>query len=286
MKTALSILAAVVIALGVQNTLFSDNTSRTVSQQPAYDRVLKTNTLRCAYAVFPHFLEKDPNTGKLSGIMPSLMEEVGKLTGLTVEWGPEIDYGDIALTLQTGKADLFCTGIAMTPSRGRVIGGSTPVAYAPMAAYVRANDQRFDNAPDKINNPSIKIEVNEGDFSEEIAKRFFPKATLVYRGPTGGESQLFLDVAMNKADVTFSGPSYLSIFNTNNPDIALRLAPFNQTIYAVPVVLAGEIREEALLRMIDVALKDIINNNVMDKLLHDALGQDYAVAYFPPKKDI
>jgi len=133
-----TILIAVVIALGIQNFALRPATTTTAApKESAYERVIRTNTLRCGYALYPPFISKDPNTGKLSGIAPSLMGEVEKATGLNVVWGPEIDFGNITPTLQSGKADAFCTGMAMTPARGRVLIGSIPFSYGAIEAYVR-----------------------------------------------------------------------------------------------------------------------------------------------------
>ncbi|MDD3182768.1 MAG: transporter substrate-binding domain-containing protein [Alphaproteobacteria bacterium] len=286
MKPVVSILAAVAIALAAQNILFAQKSGSQESQQPAYDHVIKTNTLRCAYALYPPFISKDPNTGKLSGFMVDVMEELSKVTGINVDWATEIDFGAITTTLQSGKADAFCSGMAMTPARGRVLAASLPVSFGAIEAYVRKDDYRFDNAPEKINSTNIKLEVNEGDLSEQIAKRFFPKASLAYRGTLGGEDQLFLDVAMKKADVTFSGPSNLSLFNHDNPQKALRKVPFPRPLYLVSAVVSTDIKEVALINLINVSLQDMIDNGSLDALLKKNMGKDYGSAYLPPKPRI
>jgi polar amino acid transport system substrate-binding protein len=284
MKSALTIAVAVAITLFLQNSLlFSRSTTPTPTTVPtAYDRVIKTNTLRCAYALYPPFIGKDPNTGKLTGIAVDLMSEIEKATGLQVSWGPEIDFGTITETLQTGKADAFCTGMAMTPARGKVLAGSIPFTYGPIQAYVRANDHRFDNNPSAINTPEVKIEVNSGDLSEQVAKRFFPKATLVYKGTMGGEDQLFLDVALKKADITLGGPSNLSLYNKNNQMTALRQVPFDRPVYSIPGVIAVEIKELALMNLIDTALHDLIDNGVITSILKQHTGTNYGTAYIAP----
>ncbi|MFA6280081.1 MAG: transporter substrate-binding domain-containing protein [Bdellovibrionales bacterium] len=281
-----TILISVVIALGIQNFALRPATTASASKESAYDRVMRTNTLRCAYALYPPFISKDPNTGKLGGIAPALMAEVEKATGLNVVWGPEIDFGDITPTLQTGKADAFCTGMAMTPARGRVLLGSTPFSYGAIEAYVRKNDTRFDNNPDSINRPDIKIEVNMGDLSEAIAKRFFPKATLVYRGTVGGEDQLFLDVAMKKADLTISGPSNLSLYNENNKATALRQVQLMRPLNTLSGVIAVGIHETALMNVINASLYDLIDNGVVDRILKTETGKDYGKGIISPKPRI
>ena len=132
MKNVLLVVLAVLLALGIQNFILSRNSTESTKTETAYERVVRTNTLRCAYAIYPPFLGKDPNTGKLSGFMPDMMAEFERASGFKIEWGPEIDWGNIGMTLQSGKADAFCAGMFLTPKRGHVIAGSIPVMFSSM----------------------------------------------------------------------------------------------------------------------------------------------------------
>jgi ABC-type amino acid transport substrate-binding protein len=282
MKNVLLVIVAVIIALGIQNFVVSKHTDN-AKTETAYERVMRTNTLRCAYGIYPPFLGKDPNTGELNGVMPSVMAEFEKASGLKVEWGPEIDFGTIGATLQTGKADAFCTGMLMTPRRGRVMAGSTPVFFTTMEAFARPDDKKFDNDFDRINQPDVRISVNLGDISEEIAQRLFPRAQRVYKSDLGGESQLFMNVATNKADIAISGPSNLSAYNQNNTATALRKIEFQRPLVTFPNVVSVEIHEAALLQLLNASLHDLVDNGTVERILRANLGEDYNVSYFPPK---
>lgn len=285
-RMIIAIIAAVIISLGIQNLVLPKISSDSIQRETAYDRVIRTNTLRCAYAVLPPFLGKDPNNGKLSGLMPSLMAEFEKASGIKVEWGPEIDWSDVAVTLQSGKADAFCTSMAATPKRGRVIANSIPLFYGVLTAFVRPNDTRFDNNPERINQPDVRLSVNEGDLSEECAQRIFPQAQRVYKGVLGGEDALFLNVATNKADVVLSSPSNLSIFNKNSPEMALRKVEFQRILAFFPSVIGVDIREQTLLPVINATLHNLIDNGVVERALRANLGTDYGSSYFPAKPQL
>ena len=43
--------------------------SRAIATESAYDRVMKTQTIRCVYAVGAPWISVNPNTGEKSGIM-------------------------------------------------------------------------------------------------------------------------------------------------------------------------------------------------------------------------
>lgn len=247
--------------------------------ETAYDRVMRTQTLRCAYASYPPFIQKDPNTGAVSGLGPDWMAEFEKVSGLKVEWGPEVDFGMIAETLKSGKADAFCSGVALTPKRGHAMAGTVPLMYSVIAAFARKDDKRFDNNPDTIDSPDIKIAVNRGDLSEEVAIHAFPKAKLAYKGEMGGEAQLFMDVAAKKADVTLSPPSNISLYNKANPQMALRQIPFARPIMKIAGVITTEIHEQALINLLNASFQSMIDNGSMDKILRAKLGSDFGTSF-------
>jgi ABC-type amino acid transport substrate-binding protein len=290
-KALVVIIVAVLVALGLQNFVIAPAKkdvaeAPTAQKESAYDRVMRTNTLRCAYAVYAPWVTKDPNTGKLGGIVPEILGELERASGLKVEWGPEIDWGNIAVTLQSGKADAFCAGMYMTPKRGRVMAGSTPIFFGTVEAYVRQNDTRFDNNVDLINKPDVNIEVNAGDLSEEIAQSIFPNAKRVYKGEFGGEDQLFLDVATGKADVTLSGPTNISTFNAGNPSMTLRKVALERPLVAFASVLAVDLREASLLPVINASLHNLIDGGVVERIMRTHTGTDYGNGYFAAKPQI
>ncbi|MDR3425227.1 MAG: transporter substrate-binding domain-containing protein [Alphaproteobacteria bacterium] len=282
MKNLLLVIVAVALALFIQNFVLHKETQNTAKTETAYERVMRTGTLRCAYALYPPFFDKDPNTGKLSGVSYDIMTAFEQVSGLKIEWGPEIDWGDIAATLQSGKADAFCTNTFATPQRGRVLAFSTPLSFSTIEAYARDGDTRFDNDRERINQPDIRIAVNMGDMSEEVARRLFPKAQLVYKGATGGEAELFLNVISQKADLTLSGPSNLTSFNASNPANVLRKIEFSRPLMTFSASLAVEIHEIELLNLINASSNNLIDSGTIDQILRNDLGKDYDAAYFPP----
>ncbi len=278
---------SVVLALGLQNFVLSRPAGQNGAKaETAYDRVMRTGVLHCAYALYPPFLDKDPNTGKLSGVAPDVMSEFEKASGVKVSWGPEIDWGDIAPTLQNGKADAFCAGMFLTPQRGRVIAGSLPLFFSTLEAFARLDDKRFDGNTDRINQPDTRIAVNMGDLSEEVARRSFPLAQRIDKGAMGGEAELFLNVATNKADLALSGPSNLSTYNQANPAAALRKVEFPHPLMTFQSVIGVEIHELALLNLIDATLHNLTDNGMLARILKADTGAGFETAYFPPKPQL
>ncbi len=112
-------------------------------KESTYDRVMRTGTIRCGYYIWPPFLAKDPNTGKLSGIASDMMDEIGKQLSLKVEWVAEVDTSTMFEGYSTGRYDLVCGPVASTPARARVVDFTIPFAYGSYYLYVKEGDLRF-----------------------------------------------------------------------------------------------------------------------------------------------
>jgi ABC-type amino acid transport substrate-binding protein len=118
--------------------------------------ILSRGTIRCSYLVYPPYLLKDANTGKLSGIMFDIMEEIGRGSELKIEWVEEVGYESIFTSVNSGRDDLFCGGLWPNASRVRAGTFSVPVFYSVVKAWGRSDESRFSNLSG-INSPDIRI---------------------------------------------------------------------------------------------------------------------------------
>ena len=240
--------------------------------ESVYDRVIKTQELRCGYGIFPPMVLKDPNTGEISGIFVDLMKEIGYTSGLKVEFTEEIDWGQIAEALKSQRIDAFCSGMWGTAKRGKDIAFSSPLFYSVTKAYGRINDTRFDHNPAAMNDPAVRLSVNEGDVSEDIARRFFPNAEKVYKTPMTGEEFTFMNVTSHKADIAFTAPSTAKSFIRNNPG-SLREIPLKKPLSVNQNVIGVDIHERELQNLLNAAVTDIKNNGVI-KEVFERYGPD------------
>jgi polar amino acid transport system substrate-binding protein len=236
------------------------------TKETAYERVLRTGTLRCGYGIFEPQTMKDPNTGAFTGAFVDVMQGLGKELNIKIEYTEEVDWGQIAEALSSGRIDAFCPGMWGTAKRGAHIAFTTPVYYSTLEAFVRADDKRFDNNKAAINDPSVTISMNEGDVSEEIADRFFPKAKRFAKGAVSGEAFLLMNVAAKKADVTFTAPSIAATYMRNNPN-SLRQVPFDTPILVYPNVIGVDIHEHELVSMLNAGITQLENNGLIGEIL-------------------
>jgi polar amino acid transport system substrate-binding protein len=264
------VVVAVLITLSVQNFIVphfvSRNQTTETKTESAYDRVMRTGVLRCAYGLWDPAVMRDPNTGKFSGIVYDFMQEVGKATGLKVEYTLEVPWDQIGVALHAGKVDAHCAGVCSTPARGRVMAFSHPIFFAPIAAFSRKNDHRFDYDLAKINQPDITVALSDDDITTEIYNTDFPKAKTFTLPQFSPPEELFLAIATNKADVTINGPSRLPNFDKSYPG-KVQIIPTKVPLRMLANTIAVDIGEERLLHVLNTAIDQVIMNGAMDKLI-------------------
>src|SRR6202012_5680823 len=100
-----------------------------VQKESAYQRVMRTQTIRCGYVLWTPFLVKDPNSGKLSGVFYDYTEALAKALHLKIEWDEEMGWADFPSALNEGRVDVMCGGSRPNSSRAREIDFVKPILY-------------------------------------------------------------------------------------------------------------------------------------------------------------
>jgi len=218
MKTLVGILA-VIVALLSWKVFFHDNASAPTAAQHStvFERVMKTNTLRCGYAVATPWFMVDPNTKALSGVDYDVTMAVADKMGVKVDWVEETGWGVAEQGLISGRYDALCGNVCIDPHRARAVWYSTPFLHLPLNPVVRADDHRFDGNLDSINNKDVRIGVKANHVFEFTAKERFPEATRVYMNDISDDTEFFLDLTSNKIDIAFSAPETVDIYSKTNP---------------------------------------------------------------------
>jgi ABC-type amino acid transport substrate-binding protein len=221
-------IAVIVFALGhmlISSRVVSEGSvSRDMAQkESAYDRVMRTKTIRCGDAVYPPSIEVDTNTGEKRGYAIDLMNEVGRRLGMKIEWAEEIGYGQIAENLNSNRFDIFCAATTLNVHRAKFTLAANPFFYIPLYLAVRADDPRFPgNDADRANQSDVTFVVVDGDVNDTIARVKFPNAVRMSKPQLTDFSQLLMDIVSHKADVLPVEPYVLAEFDKTNPG-ALKL---------------------------------------------------------------
>lgn len=233
--------------------------------ETAYERVMRTNELRCGYMLYDPMVRKDPNTGAFSGIAVDLAAQLGALLNIKFIWAEETGWGTAIEGLRTGRYDALCVGFWRLAAEGKHLYYTQPFAYSLLEILARADDPRFDQRLDAIDNPTVRIMSSDGMEASRIARRDFPRAQLIELPNMQGDSDLMESVAASKADITFIEAATSERYRAANPGklkVLARPAPIRiyQNTFALP-------QDDRLKAMLDTALNELVESGGVDAIL-------------------
>jgi polar amino acid transport system substrate-binding protein len=265
------VLAAVIAAVVTLGTLKIIGTGPTTSTTtlPAkgtLEKVLSSGVIRCGYVVQPPNFIKDPQTKKISGIFPDVLEKAAAALGLKVEWAEEAAWGTMIEGLQAGRYDMIGSPVWPTGQRARVADFTEPVHYNGVEIYVRADDSRFDANIGILNDSKFHIATMDGEAAASIAQEDYPQAKTISLPQIADLSQLMLTVADGKADATFVDSIIAQQFINKNPG---KIKPARMglpvRLYANEMMLKQS--DSAFRRALDSAISELQNNGVVDQII-------------------
>jgi len=269
MKDKIAYLALILALIALIFTLSHEDSNKNgviTTKESTYERVLRTQEIRCAYAPNPPTLIKDPNTGTLSGIFYDVMTEAGRRLSLKINWVEEVGYGVIAEGFATDRYDAFCTTVWPTAERSRAASFTIPIYYSPVGIMVRADDHRFDNDYLKLDDPAIRLSVRDGDISDSFAQAAFPRAKRIGVSELSDTVQQLDEVAHGKADATITEPALLFRYLEANPGTLINIAE-RQPLRVSPNTIMIKPNDYQFKVMLDVTLQELLNSGFINKTL-------------------
>jgi polar amino acid transport system substrate-binding protein len=229
------------------------------------DQIIAKGQIRCAYIPWPPMSIKDPNTGKVSGVFPEVLEKIGSNAGLKIVWTVQVDYGTAIEGLKTRKYDMLGTPVWPNTNRALQASFPTPLCFSAVEAFVRVGETRIKSLQD-INNPSVTISTIDGEAADAIARQDFPKARRTGLPQTSDTAQLYLELVNKKSDVVFHDLVAANEFMEKNPNKIKRLAPGKPLrVFANSYMLPKG--EEEFRDFLNVAIEELLNTGFIDSIL-------------------
>jgi ABC-type amino acid transport substrate-binding protein len=242
---------------------------------------MSTKTIRCGYITwkpYNYFTDlNDPTTR--TGIAFDIMNEIGRILDLKIEWAEEMGWGDIGQGFQTGRYDMACTVMWPDAPKYKNFALTRPIFYSAAYPWVRADDTRFDNQPEKSNDPAVKIGVIDGAFSYHLAREVFPQASLAALPQSAQGGEFYLSLINKKSDVINIDIDEANAYLAEHPG-TMRRVKGAKPLKILPIVLAVPADSPQMKTMIDGALSHMINNGFAERI-----QKKYKTNYILPTKD-
>ena len=250
--------------------------------QSAFDHVMVTRTLRCAYAGYDPMLIIGDNKN-ISGIFHDVIEEASKRLSLKVEWTEEVGYGNINTGFSTHRYDAFCAGLWPAGSRASTTLFSRAVAWDPVSVWVRGNDTRFDGHSEILNDPAYKIANTDGDATVSMADALFPKAGRVTMSQNQSIGEEIAQVTSGKADAMFRDYLAADRFMKDSPGSLRDISP-GKPLLIYPLTIGFNQHETALKGIYDVVLDDMDRDGTIELIIKKYLGDKSNMLYHRENK--
>lgn len=231
--------------------------------ESAYDRMMRTGTLRCGFTPWPPYFSLDPNTGELSGISKDMSDATAQVLGIKLEY-VQITGGQQVQDMESGKIDAVCGDGPWVLSTIKHINYTKPNWYAAVYIYGRTNETRFKTYED-LNKPDVTFTALDADLSADLAFSIFPQAKVSTMASVTDPSQLMLNVTTGKADVVIVDPMTVSLFEKNNPGTLKRLIAEPVAVYGGSFSVRK--KDTSLMDTINEATNAIINTGTAARIL-------------------
>jgi ABC-type amino acid transport substrate-binding protein len=265
----IAIVFAVTLTIFAVTSLQSHEVKSAV-KETTLERVKRTKTLTCAYWPWPELMEKNPNTGAMSGVIVDVVEKVAENLGATVKWQEEATIDNFVQLVDSGRVDAICAPLYPPPFMRNVAHFAVPLFYTSFDVYVRPQDKRFDDARDAINKPDVKVLSLDGSAAGYFAGKLFPSAHHNSLPGMLGAGQVLKDVADGKADVTVSEQLTAARFLDHNQE-SLRMVRWQ----GQPLVTLGmtpfvtKLDDVVWADTLNGILNDLLDFGVVDKIMAD-----------------
>ena len=256
-------------------------------RESAYERVMRTQTLRCGYGAWEPGVTRDPNSGQMKGLFVDMIEEMARMAKIKVEWAAEVDWGQISQALQSGKVDAFCSGMADDAARAKYLAYSTPMSYWAFEVITRADDKRFSirgsASLSDLNKPEYSTAYTEGDVLETIKQTELPDVKGVPLPPLATPADNLLNVVTGKTDFVVMPRVIMQGYEKANGTGKLAVLPLSTPLRVYGNVIAVDIHERELIGFINAGLNELINSSSYHRIL-GKYATDYPDAFYPANR--
>jgi len=276
----IGITAAIITAALIRAANWDGTKELRMVSQPVFDRVMSSHRLRCISGYpAPDYAAAEPEREIRRNISRDVVERMGHILGLEIEWVEDVAPEDIADHLAHNSEDAMCLALWPSGSEASMMEFTTPIDYWPLYTYARADDARFDSDLAKIGSKDVTIATIDGTTSKTIADEDY--ANIKQYAVTGDADgfHLLLAVTTKRADVAFSDPFIANEFMKNNPNVLKRANASPVRVFGESfAVTKGEIK---LRDMLNVALDQMQQSGfiraTLDRYLAEYKGEFFYV---------
>lgn len=241
-------------------------TAKDIKSYPSYDQIVRSDVLRCGYFTYPPFLTKNPETQKIEGISNDIMQGIGSILNLKIEWTEQVGIADFITGLQSDKFDAVCISNWPQSTRFKQALATTPLYYTSIYPVVRNDDERLDISYNPLKKGELKLGVIKDDAIESMAQKLYPSAPRETLANNVNYAELLTALTAKQIDVIFLDKSAINDFIKNHPD-QIKIPKLSKPVFNYPEYLFVKRGDVETKLMLDNAIQMLRESGDMQRLL-------------------
>ena len=189
--------------------LFNNNTSR-------FKKILENKSLKITYSDYFNIFKEKWNW-EFEWLFFDIINYIWKKENLKLNFVEKSWYWIIEDRLNKGFADIFSSPVWPTKERKLNMFFSKSIFESEIYTYFNYNS-KFKNSTleDLYENENLRIVVKENDIHHDLAKKYFPKARLIWIPQLSAIEEILDFVIDNRADMTFWDDKLVWIYLKEN----------------------------------------------------------------------
>jgi len=244
--------------------------------ESSWSTIQKKGVLRCAAAVAPGYVMRNPHSGQYSGLFANLCRDFGEnVLKVKVEF-VDATWDNIVAGLQSNKWDM-APALNPTPARSLVVAFSDPVVESETALVVHKDNPKFAGAGNKVadyDKAGVRITSHAGSVPAMSIAPVFKNATIQL---LPGTEETRLALMSRRADALAGDSGEVLPLIGANPDFKRILL---EPSIAKGYVAFGLSREmsTADLATFNIYIRQQKDAGVIDQMLDEAIKEVIAAA--------
>jgi ABC-type amino acid transport substrate-binding protein len=209
--------------------------------------------------------------------MHDITEELARRAKLKVVWSEELQFGNIAQALKSGKIDAVCSGVWEITERGRELQFSEAIALNLAKLFVAASSP-IRSYRELLAETDLRMATVDGEISSLIKHYTFPVHNEVSLPKESDGPTMLLQLVTRKADFTLTDTGSAQAFHAAYPGALREVADFPTVHFPIAyVALRGE---HQLTNLLNLGVRELRRSGVIDALMH---RYDPEQSYFTAK---
>jgi len=269
----ISVLCVVAVMVSIISLIYK--TSPVSQSTDTFENIVKTKQLTVCYVSWPPSIEKDPNSGQLSGFLIDVIEGIAEDAELALSY-VESSWGGFPADLASGKCHAGIAGFYPLINRSMAVSFTRPFFYAGNNGVVRAKDNRIRTTAD-LNSPNLRIAVLQGEYADVYAKKYFSRAQLITLPATADNTAPLVAVSSGQADVGLIVADVVDDYTKTHPEVR---RVFTEPYSTTPITWVVRPGDQKLLNFLNNAINYLEATGELDALSHK-----YQSSWYTEKKE-